>query len=222
MFTIFQAAKHLGLDIDGATVAVQGFGNAGSVAARLLEAAGCRVIAVSDSKGGVYNAAGLDTEAVLAWKQESGAVSDYAEGERLSNEDLLALPCDILVPAAMENQITAQNVSGVQAKLIAEAANGPTTPEADHVLQDRGIMVIPDILANAGGVTVSYFEWVQNLQEFRWKEAEVNQQLREIMDDSFGQVLALAEREQTNLRLAAYMLAVNRVVQAINDRGIYP
>ncbi len=222
VFTIFQAAKHLGLDIDGATVAVQGFGNAGSVAARLLEAAGCRVIAVSDSKGGVYNAAGLDTEAVLAWKQESGAVSDYAEGERLSNEDLLALPCDILVPAAMENQITAQNVSGVQAKLIAEAANGPTTPEADHVLQDRGIMVIPDILANAGGVTVSYFEWVQNLQEFRWKEAEVNQQLREIMDDSFGQVLALAEREQTNLRLAAYMLAVNRVVQAINDRGIYP
>lgn len=222
VFTIFQAAKHLGLDIDGATVAVQGFGNAGSVAARLLEAAGCRVIAVSDSKGGVYNAAGLDTEAVLARKQESGAVSDYAEGERLSNEDLLALPCDILVPAAMENQITAQNVSGVQAKLIAEAANGPTTPEADHVLQDRGIMVIPDILANAGGVTVSYFEWVQNLQEFRWKEAEVNQQLREIMDDSFGQVLALAEREQANLRLAAYMLAVNRVVQAINDRGIYP
>lgn len=222
VFTIFQAAKHLGIDINGATAAVQGFGNAGSVAARLLEAAGCRVIAVSDSKGGVYNAAGLNTEAVLARKQESGAVSDYAEGERLTNEELLALPCDILVPAAMENQITAKNASKVQAKLIAEAANGPTTPEADDVLQDCGIWVIPDILANAGGVTASYFEWVQNLQEFRWKEAQVNQQLRDVMDDSFGQVLALAEREQTNLRLAAYMLAVNRVVQAINDRGIYP
>ncbi len=222
VFTILQAAVHLGIDIDGATVAVQGFGNAGSVAARLLADAGCRVIAVSDSKGGVYNDGGLNPEAVLACKQESSSVRDYAEGDRLSNDDLLTLPCDILVPAAMENQITASNAPRIGAKLIAEAANGPTTPEADDILQERGIWVIPDILANAGGVTVSYFEWVQNLQEFRWKESQVNQQLREIMDDSFGQVLALAEREQVNLRLAAYMLAVDRVVQAIHDRGIYP
>jgi len=222
VFAIIQAAKRLGMDIDGATAVVQGFGNAGSVAARLLEAAGCRVIAVSDSKGGVYNPQGLHTEAVLGGKRESGSVIAFPGGDCLSNEELLALPCDILVPAALENQITASNAPMIQAKLIAEAANGPTTPEADDILADRGIVVIPDILANAGGVTVSYFEWVQNLQEFRWKEDQVNQQLREVMDDSFEQVVALADREQVRLRLAAYMLAVGRVVQAMNDRGIYP
>ncbi len=222
VFTILQAAKRMGIDIDGATAVVQGFGNAGSVAARLLEAEGCRVIAVSDSQGGVYNSGGLNIEAVVACKRESGSVSAFSGGDRLSNAELLALPCDILVPAALENQITASNAPMVQAKLIAEAANGPTTPEADDILEARGIWVIPDILANAGGVTVSYFEWVQNLQEFRWKEEQVNQQLREVMDDSFAQVVALAEREQVRLRLAAYMLAVDRVVQAINDRGIYP
>ncbi len=222
VFTILQAAKRLGIDIDEATAVVQGFGNAGSVAARLLEAAGCRVVAVSDSKGGVYNPQGLNIASVLACKQETGTVSAFPEGDRLSNEDLLALPCDILVPAALENQITVSNASMVQARLIAEAANGPTTPEADDILDARGIWVIPDILANAGGVTVSYFEWVQNRQEFRWKEAQVNQQLREVMDDSFEQVAAIAEREQVRLRLAAYMLAVERVVQATNDRGIYP
>ena len=222
VFTIVQAAKRLGININGATAAVQGFGNAGSATARFLEAAGCRVIAVSDSKGGVYNAQGLSSEAVLACKRERGSVSDFSEGDRLSNADLLALPCDILVPAALENQITASNASRVRAKLVAEAANGPTTPEADAILEVRGIWVIPDILANAGGVTVSYFEWVQNLQELRWKEEQVNQQLKEVMDDSFAQVLTIADRERVSLRLAAYMLGVDRVVQATHDRGIYP
>ena len=222
VYTILQAAKRLGIDINGATAAVQGFGNAGLAAARFLETAGCRVIAVSDSKGGVYNAQGLHSDAVAACKRERGAVSDFPGGERLANEELLALPCDILVPAALENQITASNAPKVRAKLVAEAANGPTTPEADAILDERGIWVIPDILANAGGVTVSYFEWVQNLQELRWKEDQVNQQLREVMDDSFAHVLAIAEREQVSLRLAAYMLGVDRVVQAIRDRGIYP
>ena len=222
VFTIVNAAKQMGLDIARSTAVVQGFGNAGSVAAGLLEEAGCQVVAVSDSQGGVYNPHGLDVSAVLDCKRESGSVTAYPEGDRVSNEDLLQLPCDILVPAALENQITASNASRVQAKLIAEAANGPTTPEADAILEDRGIRVIPDILANAGGVTVSYFEWVQNLQEFRWKEDQVNQQLHDVMDDSFEQVWETAEREQVSLRLAAYMLGVGRVVQATNDRGIYP
>ncbi len=222
VFTIINAAKHLGLDLADATVVVQGFGNAGSVVARLLEEAGCRLIAVSDSKGGVHNPRGLHASEILACKRDSGSVSDFQAGERLTNDELLKLPCDILVPAALENQITERNAPMVQAKLIAEAANGPITPAADTILEDRGILIIPDILANAGGVTVSYFEWVQNLQEFRWKEAQVNQQLQEVMDDSFAQVLALAEREHISLRLAAYMLGVGRVVQATTDRGIYP
>ncbi len=222
VFALLQAAKHFGMAIEGATAVVQGFGNSGSVAARLLEASGCRVIGVSDSKGGVHNPSGLNISSVLDCKQEQGEVGVFAEGDRITNEELLALPCDILVPAALENQITASNAPMIQAKLIAEAANGPTTPDADDILEDRGIKVIPDILANAGGVTVSYFEWVQNLQEFRWKEDQVNQQLREVMEESCGQVLALADREQVSLRLAAYMLGVERVVQAIGDRGIYP
>ena len=222
VFTIINAAKHLGLDLADATVVVQGFGNAGSVVAQLLEEEGCRLIAVSDSKGGVYNPRGLHASEILACKRDSGSVSDFQAGERLTNDELLKLPCDILVPAALENQITERNAPMVQAKLIAEAANGPITPAADTILEDRGILIIPDILANAGGVTVSYFEWVQNLQEFRWKEAQVNQQLQEVMDDSFAQVLALAEREHISLRLAAYMLGVGRVVQATTDRGIYP
>jgi glutamate dehydrogenase (NAD(P)+) len=222
VFTIMNAAKHLGLDLADATVVVQGFGKVGSVVARLLQEEGARVIAVSDSKGGVLNPKGLPIVDVLACKHERGSVSHFQPGDRLTNEELLALPCDILVPAALENQITESNAPMIQAKLIAEAANGPTTPGADTILEERGILVIPDILANAGGVTVSYFEWVQNLQEFRWKEEQVNQQLQEVIDDSFAQVLAIAEREHMSLRLAAYILGVGRVVQATSDRGIYP
>jgi glutamate dehydrogenase (NAD(P)+) len=222
VFTIMSAARHLGLDLSGATAVVQGFGNAGTVAARLLEEAGCRLIAVSDSKGGICNSQGLHAADLLRCKQETGSVTHFQPGERLSNAELLEFPCDILVPAALENQITGSNAARIQARLIAEAANGPVTPEADAILEERHILTIPDILANAGGVTVSYFEWVQNLQEFRWKEEQVNQRLKEVMDDSFAQVWAMAEREHVSLRLAAYMLAVGRVVQATTDRGIYP
>ena len=222
VFAIMNVAKRVGIDLEGATVAVQGFGNAGSVVARLLAQLGSRVIAVSDSKGGVYHGQGLDTEALQTCRRETGSVSNFSMGERLSNEELLSLPCDILVPAALENQLTERIAPKLQSRLVAEAANGPTTPEADAILQERGVTVIPDILANAGGVTVSYFEWVQNLQEFHWKEEQVNQQLRDVMDASCGQVLAIADREGTNLRTAAYILGVERVVSAIQDRGIYP
>lgn len=222
VYAIINVARQMGLDLDGATVAVQGFGNAGSVVVRLLAQLGCRVVAVSDSKGGIYLEGGLDAEALQACRREAGSVSNFSLGDRLSNEELLTLPCDILVPAALENQLTERIAPQVQSKLIAEAANGPTTPQADAIFRDRGITVIPDILANAGGVTVSYFEWVQNLQEFHWKEEQVNQQLKDVMDASCGQVMAIAERERTNLRSAAYIVAVDRVVNAIQDRGIYP
>ena len=222
VYAIVNVAKQVGINLDGATVAVQGFGNAGSVVVRLLAQLGCRIIAVSDSNGGIYDEHGLDAEALQACKRETGSVSNYSSGDRLSNEALLTLPCDILVPAALENQLTERIAPKVQSKLIAEAANGPTTPAADAIFQDRGVTVVPDILANAGGVTVSYFEWVQNLQEFHWKEEQVNQQLKDVMDASCGQVMALAEREHASLRTAAYILAVDRVVNAIQDRGIYP
>lgn len=222
VYAITNVAKQAGIDLDGATVAVQGFGNAGSVVVRLLAQLGCRVIAASDSTGGIYHEHGLDAEALQACKRETGSVSNFSSGDRLSNEELLTVPCDILVPAALENQLTERIAPQVQSKLIAEAANGPTTPAADAIFHDRDVTVIPDILANAGGVTVSYFEWVQNLQEFHWKEAQVNQQLRDVMDASCGQVMALAEREHASLRVAAYILAVERVVNAIQDRGIYP
>ena len=222
VYAIVNVAKQVGINLDGATVAVQGFGNAGSVVVRLLAQLGCRIIAVSDSNGGIYHEHGLDAEALQACKRETGSVSNYSSGDRLSNEALLTLPCDILVPAALENQLTERIAPKVRSKLIAEAANGPTTPAADAIFQDRGVTVVPDILANAGGVTVSYFEWVQNLQEFHWKEEQVNQQLKDVMDASCGQVMALAEREHASLRTAAYILAVDRVVNAIQDRGIYP
>lgn len=222
VYATANVAKRVGIDLQNATVAVQGFGNAGSVVARLMAELGARVIAVSDSKGGIYSERGLDTDALQACRRETGSVSNYSTGDRLSNEELLALPCDILVPAALENQLTERVAPKVQCRLIAEAANGPTTPEADTILRERGITVIPDILANAGGVTVSYFEWVQNLQEFHWKEEQVNQQLRDVMDASCEQVLAIADTQGTDLRTAAYVLGVERVVNAIQDRGIYP
>lgn len=222
MFVILEAAKHLGLEISQLTVAVQGSGNVGSVAARLLQEAGCKVIAISDSQGGIHNQDGLNIPAVLEHKQETGTVIDFKEAEQISNAELLELNCEVLLPAALSNQITAQNAAKIKAKIVAEGANGPTTPAADRILYDRGVFLIPDVLANAGGVTVSYFEWVQGLQSFFWKEIEVNERLKEIMMNSFNQVLAQAQQYKTDMRTAAYILAVSRVAEATHLRGIYP
>ena len=219
---IGEAMKLLRMDASRATVAVQGFGNAGSITALLLAREGMKIIAVSDSKEGIYRAKGLDVQAVINHKQDTGSVGNFPDSDRITNEELLTLSCDVLVPAALENQITEKNAGAVQAKIIAEAANGPTTPGADEILNDQGVFTIPDILANAGGVTVSYFEWVQGLQKYFWNEAEVNSKLQEIICRSFGEVVSLHEREQVDMRMAADMLAIGRVAEAIEIRGLYP
>ena len=219
---IREAMKYLKMDVSGATVAVQGFGNAGTVTALLLARKGLKIIAVSDSKEGIYRSKGLNIEAVMKHKRDTGSVVDFPDSDRITNEELLTLSCDVLVPAALENQITEENAGAVQAKIIAEAANGPTTPVADEILHDRGLFLIPDILANAGGVTVSYFEWVQGIQKYFWKESEVNARLEDIICRSFGEVVSLREKEQVDMRMAAYMLAVGRVAEAIEIRGLYP
>jgi glutamate dehydrogenase (NAD(P)+) len=221
-YVIREACKERSISLKGAKVAVQGFGNAGSIAARLLAEDGAFIIAVSDSGGGIYNARGLNMQQVLAHKAKTGALRGFPEAEPISNERLLELDCDVLVPAALENQITMENASRVKAKIVAEAANGPTTPGADTILHKNGIFLIPDILANAGGVTVSYFEWVQSLQSFFWEEAQVNQHLEKIMTRSFQEVLAIAKKYNVHMRTAAYILAVGRVAEATRIRGIYP
>ncbi|OGB92339.1 MAG: glutamate dehydrogenase [candidate division NC10 bacterium RIFCSPLOWO2_12_FULL_66_18] len=221
-FATAEAMAHLGLPLAGARVVVQGFGNVGSVAADLLSEMGCRVVAVSDVHGGIYNPDGLDIRALLALVRAGKAVREYPEGEAITNEELLELPCEILVPAALGGQFTAANAPAVQARLIVEGANGPTTGEADRVLQERGVFIVPDILANAGGVIVSYFEWVQDLQFFFWKEDEVNSRLRDILIRAFHRTLGVARREGVDLRTAAMMEAVSRVARATKLRGIYP
>jgi glutamate dehydrogenase (NAD(P)+) len=220
--TIIEAARHLGLDIKAATVAVQGFGNAGSVAAALIAEAGAKVVAVSDVFGGIHRPDGFDIKAVRTWLAEHGTVVGYPGAQPISNAALLELDVDILAPAAVESQITGANAERVKAKILAEIANGPTTPEADVVLARNGVLIIPDILCNAGGVTVSYFEWVQDLNRDQWSEAIVNAKLSEIMIRSFGQVLGMSEREHVDMRLGAYLLAVDRVASATALRGIYP
>ncbi|RMF87131.1 MAG: Glu/Leu/Phe/Val dehydrogenase [Nitrospinota bacterium] len=222
MYTVCQAAQHLGIPLEGATVSVQGFGNAGATAARLLAELGCRVIAVSDSQGGIYNKNGLDMKALLQCKQEQGTVIAFPEGDKVSSTDVLEIPCDILIPAALEAQITAENAPRIKTRILAEAANGPTTPEADEILADQGVLIIPDILANAGGVVVSYLEWVQNLQEFFWREERIREQLQQIMEESFQHVLHVATEEKVGMRMAASIVAIRRVVQATLDRGVYP
>lgn len=214
-----EAARMLGIPIKGARVVVQGFGNAGSVAARLMHEAGAKVIAVNDSKGGAYNPNGLDPVAVNEYKARTGSVKGAPGTQDISNDELLALDCDILIPAALENQITSQNAGQIKAKIISEAANGPTTPEGDEILASRGILVIPDILASAGGVTVSYFEWVQNLQNFYWTEEEVNARLEQMMKRSFAAVYRMHQEKKVPMRQAAFMVAVDRVVQAMRVRG---
>ncbi|MCL6430858.1 MAG: Glu/Leu/Phe/Val dehydrogenase [Anaerolineae bacterium] len=222
MFTTREALKVKSIPLDGATVAVQGFGNVGAVAAYLLQDKGCKIVAVSDSQGGIYNPKGLDARDVMRFKAENRTVVGYPGTDRLTNEELLELECDVLVPCALENVITAQNAPRIKARVIAEGANGPTTPEADEILYDRGIFVVPDVLANAGGVTVSYFEWVQGLQFFFWSEREINLQLREIMVRSFNDVLRISEERKVDMRVAAYILAIRRVAEATMIRGIYP
>jgi glutamate dehydrogenase/leucine dehydrogenase len=203
-------------------VAIQGYGNAGSIAADLLAAEGSVIIAVSDSSGGIFSARGLNPAKVSAWKREHGTVVGFPGADAVSNQDLLELDCEILVPAALENQITDRNAPRIKARIVAEAANGPTTPEADQILYEGGIFVIPDILCNAGGVTVSYFEWVQDMQSFFWTEARINESLREIMDRAFESVYAMSKRHGVHMRTAAYMVAVARVAEATTLRGLYP
>jgi glutamate dehydrogenase (NAD(P)+) len=217
-----EAMAHLGMPLSGARLIVQGFGNVGSVAADLLSGMGCRVVAVSDVHGGISNPEGLDIRALQALVRAGKAVREYPEGEVITNEELLELPCEILVPAALGGQLTAGNARAVQARLIVEGANGPTTGEADRLLRERGIFIVPDILANAGGVIVSYFEWVQDLQFFFWKEDEVNSRLRDILTSAFHRTLGLARQEGVDLRTAALMEAVSRVARATKLRGIYP
>ena len=222
VYCVVDAAKHLGMDLKKATVAVQGFGNAGSIAARLIRDEGATVIAVSDTGGGILNKAGLDIDRVIGWKKEHGTVVGFPGAEAITNDQLLEVKCDVLIPAALENQISAANASRVKAKIVAEAANGPTTPEADAILHEKGVFIIPDILCNAGGVTVSYFEWVQDLNRDHWSETVVNAKLKEIMDRSFGEVLAMSLLEEVNMRTAAYLVAVKRVADATAMRGLYP
>ena len=210
------------MDLKTATVAVQGFGNAGNIAAQLMAAEGSTVVAVSDSTGGIRNMAGLDPHRVLAWKKEHGTVKGFPGAEDITNAEVLETECDILIPAALENQITARNAANIKAKIVAEAANGPTTPEADEILYERGVFLIPDILCNAGGVTVSYFEWVQDLNRDHWTETEVNAKLKVIMVKAFGEVLAQAEKNGVNMRTGAYLNAVQRVADATALRGLYP
>ena len=216
------AANHLGISLNRATVVVQGFGNVARSAAKLLAADGCRIIAISDSKGGTYNPKGLDLESLLNYKKQTGSVVGFADSESVTNTELLALPCDILVPAAIEDQIVKANAPDVKARIIVEGANAPTTPEASEILNDKGVFVVPDILANAGGVVVSYFEWVQGVQAFFWSEDEVNHQLQRVMDSAFGEVLEMSQREKVDMRDAAYMLAIKRIADAMEARGIFP
>ena len=221
-FVTAEAARELRISLGGATVAVQGKGNVGGVAARLLHEAGCRVVGLSDSKGGISNGKGLDIPRVLRHLQEGGGFADLPDVDRITNADLLALPVDILIPAALEGAIHEGNADRVRAKLVVEGANGPTTAAADRILEQKGIRVVPDILANAGGVTVSYFEWVQDLQFYFWREEEINQRLQDLMVAAFRRVWEYAAEQRIAMRLAAMSLAVKRVAEAHRIRGLYP
>lgn len=222
MIAAREAARERAMPFAGSRVAVQGFGNVGATTAYLMHDQGCKVVAVSDVSGGIYTPYGLDPRAVLRHVQQIGRVGGFPGTEQVSNAELLELPCDFLIPAAIEGQITRKNAARIQAKVIVEGANGPTTPEADEILADRGILVVPDILANAGGVVVSYFEWVQDLQAFFWSEPEINERLEHIIVHSFAAVVGLAQERGVNLRIAAMIFAVQRVADALMTRGIYP
>ena len=222
VFVARRACEVSGIDPKNATAAVQGFGNAGSIAARLLAKSGVKVIAVSDSHAGILNRKGLDIAAVIAHKEKTGSVGGFPGADSISSEAVLELEVDVLVPAALENQITRANADRIRAKIVSEAANGPTTPAADAILFKKGIQVLPDILANAGGVTVSYFEWVQDLAEDFWEEAEVNGRLEKVMGKAFDDVHRTAKQYSVDMRTGAYILAIGRVAKATESRGIWP
>ena len=222
LFVTRQAARRIGMPLQGAHVSIQGFGNAGSIAARLFHNEGCKIVAVSDTRGGIYNESGFDPSSVLRHKQEQGTVVGFRNAQTIGAQEVLEVPCDVLIPAATEGVITATNADRVLARIVAEAANGPTTPEADEILYKKNVVVIPDILANAGGVTVSYFEWVQDIQSFFWGVEEITQKLEVIMNRAFAAVAEKADLYACNMRLAANMLAISRVAEATQVRGIYP
>jgi glutamate dehydrogenase (NAD(P)+) len=222
LFVTEEACKVKKMSLRGSTVAVQGFGNAGSIAARLFAEKKAKIVAISDSRGGVYSSRGIDPMKALRYKERSGTVVGMPGASRISNDDLLTLKCDILIPAALENVITLHNADQIKAKIVAEAANGPTTPHADEVLHRKGILVLPDILANAGGVTVSYFEWAQDLQGYFWEENEVNARLEKVIKKAFWDVHETLRKYRTHMRAAAYILAVGRVAEATLVRGLFP
>jgi glutamate dehydrogenase (NAD(P)+) len=222
VYTIEAALRLQGIDPTGLTVVVQGFGNVGSVAAACCQELGMKIVAVSDSQGGIFRGDGLDAASLVNHKTEAGTVLDFPGAECLSNEELLTLKCDVLVAAATENLIHGRNADKVRTRIIAEGANGPTTPEADEILMERGIWVIPDILCNAGGVTVSYLEWVQDLQSFYWPLEQINRHLKSLMVDAFDSVMGCCRMHAVSNRVAAQMLAIQRISDAVLIRGIYP
>jgi glutamate dehydrogenase (NAD(P)+) len=222
LYCLLEALKKLDKSPAGQRVAIQGFGNVGSFLAQFLHEEGAVVVAISDSGGGIYNPKGIDVPAALAFKQETGVLRGFRGADAVTNEELILLDCDVLAPCALEQVITADNAVKVKAKIIVEGANGPTTPAADDILEEMGVLILPDVLANAGGVVVSYFEWVQGLQEYFWKEEEVNQKLRDIVCRAFEETWALRASRQTSMRMAAYGAAVQRVAEATTTRGLYP
>ncbi|HEY5639887.1 MAG TPA: Glu/Leu/Phe/Val dehydrogenase [Dehalococcoidia bacterium] len=222
LYVIEELCRQKGIHLEGATVAIQGFGNVGNVAAHLLRRSGAKVVAVSDSSGGVYDGNGLDVDALLECRADAQPLAECAGVDKITNAEVLTLPVDFLIPAALEGQITSGNARDIKAQFIVEGANGPTTPEADRILKEQGVMVVPDILANAGGVVVSYFEWVQDLQFYFWEEDEVNNRLRKVITGAYREVAASAESGGLTMREAAMALGVGRVVEATSLRGIYP
>ena len=221
-YMVEESAKIIGKDLKGLRVAIQGFGNVGSAAAKLLSRQESKIIAVSNSKGGIYNESGIYIEGLIRHVKENKAIADFPDVEIITNEELLTLDCDVLIPASIEGQITRYNADKVKAGIIVEGANGPTTPEADRILSEHGVRVIPDILANSGGVVISYFEWVQDLQFYFWKENEIHQRLKEIMSNVFNSVLAMSQEKKIDMRMAAWMIGISRIAEAQKLRGLYP
>jgi len=223
VFTVgVEAARLIGIPVDGARVAIQGFGNVGGTAGKLFAEAGAKIVAVQDHTGTIYNAAGLDVPAVLEHVRTHGGVGGFMGAQAMGNEEFWGVPCDILVPAALEGQINKDNAARVQAKMVIEGANGPTTPEADDILNDKGVLVVPDVIANAGGVTVSYFEWVQDFSSFFWSEDEINARLVRIMREAFAAIWQVAQDNKVSLRTATFIVACKRILHAREARGLYP